>query len=81
VTTVKPKPEQISAKIDFLTTALHEHMSVSDDRFKALGEKRAQAVQQALLTDTQIDPARVFLVANNKATAKDGSVRFQLSLR
>ena len=81
VTAVKQKPEQISAKIDFLTTALHEHLTVSDDRFKALGEQRAQALQQALLTDTQIDPARVFLVANNKATAKDGAVRFELSLR
>lgn len=81
VTAVKQKPEQISAKIDFLTTALHRQLSVSDDRFKELGEQRAQAVQQVLLTDTQIDPARVFLVANNKATAKDGSVRFELSLR
>jgi uncharacterized protein DUF748 len=81
VTAVKQKPEQISAKIDFLTTALHEHLTVPDDRFKALGEQRAQALQQALLTDTQIDPARVFLVANDKATAKDGSVRAELSLR
>jgi hypothetical protein len=81
VTAVKQKPEQISAKIDFLTAALHEHLTVPDDRFKALGEQRAQALQQALLTDTQIDPARVFLVANDKATAKDGSVRAELSLR
>lgn len=81
VTALKQKPEQVSAKIDFLTTALHEHLSVSDDRFKALGEQRAQALQQALLADTQIDPARVFLVANDKATAKDGAVRFELSLR
>ena len=56
-------------------------MTVPDDRFKALGEQRAQALQQALLTDTQIDPARVFLVANDKAVAKDGAVRFELSLR
>ncbi|HEY3850064.1 MAG TPA: DUF748 domain-containing protein [Steroidobacteraceae bacterium] len=81
VTAVKQKPEQISAKIDFLSTALHQHLTVSDDRFKALGEQRAQALQQALLTDTQIDPGRVFLVANGKATAKDGSVRAELSLR
>jgi hypothetical protein len=81
VTSVKQKPEQISAKIDFLTGALREHVTVPDDRFKALGEQRAQALQQALLTDTQIDPARVFLVANDKAIAKDGAVRFELSLR
>jgi hypothetical protein len=81
VTSVKQKPEQISAKIDFLTGALREHMTIADDRFKALGEQRAQALQQALLTDTQIDPARVFLVANDKAVAKEGAVRFELSLR
>jgi hypothetical protein len=81
VASVKQKPEQISAKIDFLTGALREHVTVPDDRFKALGEQRAQALQQALLTDTQIDPARVFLVANDKAVAKDGAVRFELSLR
>ena len=81
VTAVKQKPEQIAAKIDFLTGALREHLTIADDRFKTLGEQRAQAVQQALLTDTQIDPARVFLVVNDKAVAKDGAVRFELSLR
>jgi hypothetical protein len=81
VAAVKQKSEQLSAKIDFLTAALHEHLTVSDDRFRALGEQRAQTLQQALLMDTQIDPARVFLVANDKATAKDGAVRFELSLR
>jgi hypothetical protein len=81
VSAVNQKPEQIAAKIDFLTGALREHLTITDDRFKSLGEQRAQAVQQALLTDTQIDPARVFLVANDKAVAKDGAVRFELSLR
>jgi hypothetical protein len=81
VTAVKQKPEQIAAKVDFLTGALREHLTIADDRFKTLGEQRAQAVQQALLTDTQIDPARVFLVVNDKAVAKDGAVRFELSLR
>jgi hypothetical protein len=38
-------------------------------------------VQQALLTDTQIDPARVFLVANDKAKKQDGAVRLELSLK
>jgi hypothetical protein len=81
VTSVKQKADQISAKIDFLTGALRDHVAIPDDRFKALAEQRAQALQQALLTDTQIDPARVFLVANDKAVAKEGAVRFELSLR
>jgi hypothetical protein len=81
VAAIKQKPDQIAAKIDFLSGALREHLTVADDRLKTLGEQRAQAVQQALLSDTQIDPARVFLVANDKAVAKDGAVRFELSLR
>ena len=81
LTAGKDKAGEIPAKIDFLTSALREHASVGDDQLKALAEQRALAVQQALLTDTQVDPARVFLVANNKASAKDGVVRFELSLR
>ena len=38
-------------------------------------------LQDALLTGTQIDPARVFLVANDKAKNQDGAVRLELSLR
>jgi hypothetical protein len=71
----------VSAKIDFLTAALREHVTVSDDQFRALAEQRAQALQQALLTGTEISPERIFLVANDKAVAKDGEVRLELSLR
>jgi hypothetical protein len=39
------------------------------------------AAQQALLTDTQVDPARVFLVVNDKAKNHDGKVRLELSLK
>jgi hypothetical protein len=81
VTAIKQKPAQTSAKIEFLTGALREHLTLTDGRLQALGEQRAQAVQRALLTDTQIDPARIFLVANDKAVAKDGVVRAELSLR
>ena len=46
----------VSAKIDFLTTGIREHLTVGDAEFKALGEQRAMALQQALLADPQIDP-------------------------
>ena len=51
------------------------------DQLTALGQQRALALQRALLTDTGIDPARIFLVANDKAKEKDGAVRVELSLR
>ncbi|HMK85420.1 MAG TPA: DUF748 domain-containing protein [Steroidobacteraceae bacterium] len=81
VTSIKQKPDQISAKIDFLTQRIREHLTVGDEPLRALGQQRAQALQQALLSGTEIDPERVFLVANDKAQAKDGAVRLELSLR
>jgi hypothetical protein len=81
VTQTKQKTDQIAAKIDFLSAALHEHWTIGPDDLKALGETRAQALQQALLTDTGVEPERVFLVANDKASDKDGAVRLELSLR
>ena len=81
VTAIKQKPELTTAKIDFLTTALHDRVAVGEDQLTALGQQRALALQRALLTDTGIDPARIFLVANDKAKEKDGAVRMELSLR
>jgi hypothetical protein len=81
VTANKQKPELTAAKIDFLTTTLHDHIAVGEDQLTALGQQRALVLQRALLTDTGIDPARIFLVANDKAKEKDGAVRVELSLR
>jgi len=56
-------------------------MAIGDAELKALGQQRAMALQQALLTGTGIDPGRVFLVANGKAKLQAGLVRLELSLR
>jgi hypothetical protein len=77
----KQKSELIAAKIEFLAGALRAHWTAGPDELKALGEQRSHALQQALLTDTGIEPERVFLVANDKASEKDGAVRLELSLR
>lgn len=81
VADIKPKPELAAAKVEFLSKALHEHMTVTEGDLTALGQQRATAVQQLLLTETQLDPARVFLVANDKAKGHDGLVRLELSLQ
>ncbi len=81
VTNLRTKPELAAAKSDFLEQALRGHIAVTDGDLTALGQQRAQAVQQALLTDTQLDPARVFLVVNDKAKNQEGKVRLELSLR
>jgi hypothetical protein len=81
VTELKTKPELAAAKVAFLEQALREHIAVTDGDLTTLGQQRAMAVQQALLTDTQVDPARVFLVVNDKAKNHEGKVRLELSLK
>jgi hypothetical protein len=81
VTSIKAKPDLAAAKVGFLSKALHEHIAVAAADLTALGQQRAIAVQQALLTDTQIDPDRVFLVVSDKAKSQDGKVRLELSLK
>ncbi len=81
IAAIKSRPDMTAAKIDFLNGELHRRMAVSETELTALGQQRAKALQQALLTGTQIDPDRVFLVANDKAKIEDGRIRLELSLR
>jgi hypothetical protein len=81
VTSVKDKSGLAAARADYLSQALHEHIAVTDADLTALGQQRAAAVQRALLTDTEVAPERVFLVANGKAKGQDGRVRLELSLK
>jgi hypothetical protein len=81
IAALKTKPEMTAAKIEFLNGELHQHITVSEADLAALGQQRAVNLQQALLTGTQIDPERVFLVANDKAKNQGGMVRLEFSLR
>jgi hypothetical protein len=81
VTSIKDKSALAAAKADYLSHELHEHIAIADGDLASLGQQRAAAVQHALLTDTEIDPERVFLVANGKAKGQDGQVRLELSLK
>jgi hypothetical protein len=81
VTSLKSKPELASAQENFLGQALHQQIAVSEAEFTALGQQRAAAAQQALLTDTQLDPERVFLALNDKTKNENGMVRLELSLK
>jgi hypothetical protein len=81
VTRIKTKPELAAAKAAFLSQALHDHIVITDSDLSALGQQRAMAIQQALLTGTQVDPARVFLVVNDKAKSQEGRVRLEMSLK
>jgi len=81
ITAVKAKADLTAAKIDYLTGELRGHITVGETELTALGQQRATNLQQVLLNDKQIDPERVFLVANDKAKAEGGKVRLELSLK
>jgi Domain of Unknown Function (DUF748) len=81
VSALKSKPEITAAEIEFLTHELCAHISIGEQDLTALGQQRAMNLQQALLTGTQIDAERVFLVANGKAKNEAGRVRLELSLK
>jgi hypothetical protein len=50
------------AAVNDLNAALLDHIQVSDSDLEALGKERAQAIQNTLVTDGQIQAARVFIV-------------------
>jgi hypothetical protein len=46
-----------------------------------LGQARGEAIQTALLAGGELPPDRVFLARNDKVTAQDGKVRFELGVK
>ena len=81
ITNLKTKPELAAAQVDFLSQELHRHIAIFDGDLTTLGQQRAQAVQRALLTDTQIAPERVFLAVSDKVKNETGMVRLELTLK
>ncbi len=81
IAAMKSKPDSVAAKIDYLTHALRDRITVGEAELTALGQQRAMNLQQALLNGTQIDADRVFLVSNDKAKNDAGRVRLEMSLR
>jgi hypothetical protein len=70
-----------TAAIEYLQREAHAHLSASDEDLDTLGQARSAAVQHALLTDTGLDPARVFITKKGKVSANEGKVRLELSLQ
>jgi Domain of Unknown Function (DUF748) len=46
-----------------------------------LGQARGEAIQTALLASGELPPDRVFLARNDKVTAQEGKVRFELGIK
>ncbi|MEZ5564685.1 MAG: DUF748 domain-containing protein [Gammaproteobacteria bacterium] len=67
--------------ISALESALRSRINVDDATLFALARSRALAVQERLLTDTGIDPGRVFLTAPVEGKADQSGVILELGLR
>ena len=70
-----------AAAIEYLTKTAHQNLSATDQELEALGQARSEAVQHALLTDTGLDPSRVFITKKGKVASNEGKVRLELSLQ
>jgi hypothetical protein len=76
----KKEPADLDAAIADLETTLVNHIQVPDADLEALGRSRAEAIQNALLADGQIDPARVFVVNAQPKPDTGDSVKVELAV-
>ncbi|MEO8307019.1 MAG: DUF748 domain-containing protein [Pseudomonadota bacterium] len=75
------KALQDTAAIEYLQKAAHDGIVVKDAELAALGQARADSIQRALLTDSGLEPTRVFMTREGRVTALDGKIRFELGLK
>jgi uncharacterized protein involved in outer membrane biogenesis len=67
--------------INELSAALRAKDEVSDADLETLGKTRAQAIQGALVTDGQVEAARVFIVTAASKPAAGERVKVELALK
>jgi Domain of Unknown Function (DUF748) len=71
----------VAERTEFLEPAVKGLVKPDDDALATLGRDRAQAIQNKLLTDTGIDPQRVFVTTEPSEKANiDGHARLQMKL-
>lgn len=75
------KAAREAATVEYLEKLVHDGVTVPETEFARLAEERAGAIERALLTDTGLDPQRVFKTREGKVTTSDGKVRFELGLK
>jgi hypothetical protein len=69
-----------ASRIAWLEQQLLPQFAPSGAQREALGLARAQAVQQAVLANSELKPERVFLVNQQSGGGPEGSVRMELKL-
>jgi hypothetical protein len=69
------------AAIADLNAALIDHIQVPDSDLEALGKERAQAIEGALVSDGQVETARVFIVNAPPKPQSGDKVKVELALK
>jgi hypothetical protein len=70
-----------TAQVKWLEEQLRAEFAPADAELAALGQARADAVKQALLSEGAIDPGRVFIATDKAVIAKDDKVRMELLVK
>lgn len=75
------KTAAATAQIKWLETELLPKFVPTDAQLAALGQARANAVKEALLSEGAIDPGRVFVATDKTVTLKDDKARMELAVK
>ncbi len=70
-----------TATLEALERQARAAITVDPLALERLGQGRGEAIQSALLAGGALPPDRVFLARNDKVTAQDGKVRFELGVK
>jgi uncharacterized protein involved in outer membrane biogenesis len=71
----------VHARIEWLEARVLESMQPDQSALEALARQRAQAVQAAILANTDVPPERVFITTDRSAAlTNDGAVRMEMKL-
>jgi len=75
------KAREQQASLDWLEAECRKRAAAEPSELDRLAQERGQAIQRAVLVDTGLDPARVFLARNGKVAPGEANVRFELSVQ
>jgi uncharacterized protein involved in outer membrane biogenesis len=70
----------LAAELAWLEAECRRLAPAEPAALERLAQERAEAVQRAVLTETGLAPARVFVVRNGKVAAHEAGVRLELSV-
>ena len=75
------KAAKKSIEIEWLEAQLRPKFQATEAELIALGVARGNAVQESLLSNGELDPARVFIANNIELKVHDGKVRMELKMK